>query len=101
MCDCVTQEIKNHGGNRGNFSIGIISMENINPNEKTSQTQNSKILKALLNGERLTQLDAYTRFNCTRLGARIYDLKQRGHKIEKQMVVVASGKRVAEYRLVV
>ncbi len=55
-------------------------MENINPNEKTSQTQNGKILKALLNGERLTQLEAYTRFSCTRLGARIYDLKQRGHK---------------------
>ena len=79
----------------------VICMENINPNEKTSQTQNGKILKALLNGERLTQLDAYTRFSCTRLGARIYDLKQRVHKIEKQMVVVASGKRVAEYRLVV
>lgn len=75
-------------------------MENINPNEKTSQTQNSKILKALLNGERLTQLDAYTRFNCTRLGARIYDLKQQGHKIERRMIVVPSGKCVAEYRLV-
>ena len=75
-------------------------MENINPNEKTSQTQNGKILKALLNGERLTQLDAYTRFNCTRLGARIYDLKQQGHKIERRMIVVPSGKCVAEYRLV-
>lgn len=75
-------------------------MENINPNKKTSQTQNSKILKALLNGERLTQLDAYTRFSCTRLGARIYDLKQQGHKIERRMIVVPSGKCVAEYRLV-
>ncbi len=75
-------------------------MENINPNEKTSQTQNGKILKALLNGERLTQLDAYTRFNCTRLGARIYDLKQQGYKIERRMIVVPSGKCVAKYRLV-
>ena len=65
-------------------------MENINPNEKTSQTQNGKILKALLNGERLTHL-----------GARIYDLKQRGHNIKRVMITVPSGKRVAQYRLVV
>lgn len=77
-------------------------MENINPNEKTSQTQNSKILKALLNGERLTQLDAYTRFNCTRLGARIYDIKNMNeeykNKLVDRWVVLPSGKRVKEYR---
>nr|DAX64028.1 MAG TPA: helix-turn-helix domain protein [Caudoviricetes sp.] len=76
-------------------------MGNINPNEKTSQTQNGKILKALLNGERLTHLDAEKRFNCLRLGARIYDLKQRGHNIKRVMITVPSGKRVAQYRLVV
>lgn len=78
-------------------------MENINPNEKTSQTQNSKILKALLNGERLTQLDAYTRFNCTRLGARIYDIKNMNeeykNKVVDRWVVLPNGKRVKEYRL--
>ena len=79
----------------------VICMENINPNEKTSQTQNGKILKALLNGERLTHLDAEKRFNCLRLGARIYDLKQRGHNIKRVMITVPSGKRVAQYRLVV
>lgn len=77
-------------------------MENINPNEKTSQTQNGKILKALLNGERLTQLDAYTRFNCTRLGARIYDIKnmkeEYKNKVVDRWVVLPSGKRVKEYR---
>ena len=78
-------------------------MENINPNEKTSQTQNGKILKALLNGERLTQLDAYTRFNCTRLGARIFDIKNTNeeykNKLVDRWVVLPSGKRVKEYRL--
>lgn len=78
-------------------------MENINPNEKTSQTQNGKILKALLNGERLTQLDAYTRFNCTRLGARIFDIKNMNeeykNKVVDRWVVLPSGKRVKEYRL--
>ena len=77
-------------------------MENINPNEKTSQTQNGKILKALLNGERLTQLYAYTRFNCTRLGARIYDIKNMNeeykNKVVDRWVVLPSGKRVKEYR---
>lgn len=80
-----------------------MSMENINPNEKTSQTQNGKILKALLNGERLTQLDAYTRFNCTRLGARIYDIKNMNeeykNKVVDRWVVLPNGKRVKEYRL--
>ena len=79
---------------------GKINMENINQNETTSQTQSAQILKALKNGERLTHLDAEKRFNCLRLGARIYDLKQQGHKIEKQMIVVPSVKCVAEYRLV-
>lgn len=78
-------------------------MENINPNEKTSQTQNGKILKALLNGERLTQLDAYTRFNCTRLGARIFDIKNMNeeykNKVVDRWVVLPNGKRVKEYRL--
>lgn len=77
-------------------------MENINPNEKISQTQNGKILKALLNGERLTQLDAYTRFNCTRLGARIFDIKNMNeeykNKVVDRWVVLPSGKRVKEYR---
>ena len=77
-------------------------MENINPNEKTSQTQNGKILKALLNGERLTQLDAYTRFNCTRLGARIFDIKNMNeeykNKVVDRWVVLPSDKRVKEYR---
>ena len=73
---------------------------NENANEKESESQNLMILKALLNGERLTQLESYSRFNCLRLGARIYDLKQQGHKIERRMIVVPSGKCVAEYRLV-
>ncbi|WP_044470487.1 helix-turn-helix domain-containing protein [Mannheimia massilioguelmaensis] len=70
---------------------------NVNPNESQSQTQNQMILAALLNGERLTHLIAEQRFRCLRLGARIYDLKQRGHNIQRRMVTVASGKRVAEY----
>lgn len=73
---------------------------NENANESSSKTQKALILKALQQGDRLTHLDAEKRFNCLRLGARTYDLKQQGHKIEKRMIVVPSGKCVAEYRLV-
>ena len=49
---------------------------NENANESSSKTQKALILKALQQGDRLTHLDAEKRFNCLRLGARIYDLKQ-------------------------
>lgn len=76
-------------------------MSDINPNESTSQSQCALILRALRNGDKLTHLEAEKRFNCLRLGARIYDLKQRGHNIQKTMITVPSGKCVAQYRLVV
>ncbi len=70
---------------------------NLNPNESQSQSQNKMILDALLSGDRLTHLIAEQRFRCLRLGARIYDLKQQGHNIQRRMITVPSGKRVAEY----
>ncbi|HII3734608.1 TPA: helix-turn-helix domain-containing protein [Pasteurella multocida] len=76
-------------------------MENINLNEKESKAQSAQILKALKNGEKLTHLDAERRFNCLRLGARIYDLKRKGYPIETEMITVPSGKRVAQYSMVV
>lgn len=77
---------------------------NENANESSSKTQNKMVLEALLNGERLTQLDAYFRFNCTRLGARIYDIRNMSDeykdKVVDRWVVLPNGKRVKEYRLV-
>lgn len=72
---------------------------NENANESSSKTQKALILKALQQGDRLTHLDAEKRFNCLRLGARIYDLKQQGHNIISKMITVPSGKRVAQYWL--
>lgn len=72
---------------------------NENANESSSETQKALILKALQQGDRLTHLDAEKRFNCLRLGARIYDLKKRGHNIISKMITVPSGKRVAQYWL--
>lgn len=61
--------------------------------------QCSAILAALRAGETLTPLVALQRFNCFRLGARIYELRQRGHAIESENRAIASGKRVAHYFL--
>jgi len=60
-------------------------------------TQESRILSALEQGYRLTPLVALRRFGCLRLGARIYDLKRKGYRIEKRMLKTPSGARVAEY----
>lgn len=66
----------------------------------STTTQAMQILAYLKTGRSLTQLDAYDRFDCTRLGARIFDLKQDGHNITSERVQVPSGKRVASYTLV-
>jgi hypothetical protein len=65
-----------------------------------SDSQRDAILKYLQSGNRITPLEALEKFKCMRLGGRIYDLKRAGFQIEKRMVTVPSGKKVAEYRLV-
>ncbi|MDE2020781.1 MAG: hypothetical protein KGJ13_10630 [Patescibacteria group bacterium] len=62
-------------------------------------SQSDAILDALLRGERLTPLDALTKFHCLRLSGRIFDLKAKGYKIEAKIVETPSGKKVAEYFL--
>lgn len=63
-------------------------------------SQSQQILRHLKAGHRITPLDALKRFGCMRLGARIYDLRQLGHRIERAMIETSGGARVAEYRLV-
>ena len=62
--------------------------------------QKQQILAHLKTGRSITPIDALDDFQCFRLGARIWDLKQDGHTIHRDMVKVASGKRVASYTLV-
>lgn len=64
-----------------------------------TMTQEKMILNHLRSGNSLTPLEALGKFGCLRLGARVYDLKQRGHPIEMKLVETESGKHVAEYRL--
>ena len=66
------------------------------------RTQNQLILKHLREGGAITQKEAArSPFYCMRLGARIYDLRQQGHKIQKDMIKRRSprtGQQVAYAR---
>lgn len=64
-----------------------------------TKSQCAMILAALKAGDRLTTKDARERFGCEHLQGRIHELRQRGHRIETDMIPLPNGKRVAEYRL--
>jgi hypothetical protein len=59
-------------------------------------SQTDQIRTYLEQGGALTPLDALNLFGCFRLGARIYDLKRAGMKIETEMIM-RDGKRFARY----
>jgi len=62
-------------------------------------TQTQKILQHLQK-EPITPLDALNLYSCFRLGARIWDLKKQGHKIETK-TVKKNGKTFAQYELII
>ena len=49
-------------------------------------TQNDRLLSYLQSGHSITPKEADELFGCMRLGARIYDLKQRGYPIISERV---------------
>lgn len=60
----------------------------------TTESQEKAIKEYLENGGKLTALEALELFRCLRLSARIFDLKDRGLKIQDRFITVPSGKRV-------
>ena len=72
---------------------------NLNPNLETSRTQGGRILAHLLTGEALTALEALDRFGCSRLAARIEELRRAGWPVVSELVPVGNGKKVSQYRL--
>ena len=62
------------------------------------RSQQDKIIDYLATGRSITPLQALSRFGCMRLGARIWQLKREGHRIQTDMVT-RKGKTVASYRL--
>lgn len=69
----------------------------------TTASQCAKILAILQAGKAITPLEALDELGCSRLGARIYDLKQQGHAIRKRMIKVYNRYgvpcHVAEYSM--
>lgn len=62
-------------------------------------SQNASILAHLRRGKPITSMDALRLFGCSRLAARILDLRQAGHPIEGETITTDTGKRVREYRM--
>lgn len=71
---------------------------------ESAKTQCERLLEHLKLGLPLTAHKALYGYSCLRLAARIHDLKQMGHQIDKAMIEVPTRgggtARVAEYRLV-
>ncbi len=59
--------------------------------------QNEMILEHLLKGWSITPLEALNLYGSLRLGARIYDLRSRGIRIERENAKGSNGKRFARY----
>lgn len=61
-------------------------------------TQTELIKKHLEDGRTITPIEALSLYGCFRLGARIYNLKQQGVKIESK-TITKNGKHFAQYRM--
>ncbi len=70
---------------------------------ESAKTQCERLLEHLKLGLPLTAHKALYGYSCLRLAARMWDLRQLGHQIEKTMIQVPTRDggtaRVAEYRL--
>jgi len=66
-------------------------------------SQKKEIFAHLKSGKTLTPLEALRLFGCLRLGARIFELRDKryckNYAITTKMVVVCRGKRVAQYSM--
>lgn len=63
-----------------------------------TKSQEDKIYKLLMSGKSITPMDALRRFGVMRLGARIYDLREQGVKINTA-IVKRRNRRYAEYSI--
>ncbi|MGA0208066.1 MAG: helix-turn-helix domain-containing protein [Ilumatobacteraceae bacterium] len=66
----------------------------------STQSQNYRILNHLQSGLSIDPWQARDKYGCMRLAARIGELREHGHNIEREMVVNRkTGKTWARYRL--
>ena len=74
-------------------------MTTTQPRHPSPRSQTDLVLDHLRTQGPLTQPEAQDRLGCLRLGARIWDLKQRGYAIRTDFVELDTGQRVARYAL--
>ena len=65
--------------------------------EKPTESHRRRVLEHLMTGETITPKEAWLRYGCYRLGARIYDLRKMGYDIEN--INKHKSERYAEYLL--
>ena len=61
-----------------------------------TRSQTIEILNVLSKGRTITPIDAFEKFGCLRLAARISDLRAEGHEIVTT-IINKNGKRFAQY----
>jgi hypothetical protein len=59
--------------------------------------QSDRILEYMRAGNKITPLEALDLFGCLRLGGRIFELKEEGHNVLDEWVVLPNKKRVKRY----
>jgi hypothetical protein len=63
-----------------------------------ASTQKRKILAHLEKGQTITSLMAFKQFGCTRLAARVLDLRRDGYPVKSERISV-NGKHVSKYSI--
>ena len=74
-------------------------MAKVSERDREIVTQSAQILSHLKAGRTLTSLNALHLFGTLRLAARIWDLRQLGHRVKTQKVALKGGKQIAAYYL--
>lgn len=72
----------------------------MNGTDSGKRSQVLSIQRHLEHHGSITPMVALQEYGCMRLGARIWDLKDKGLPIESSLVDVGNGKKAAQYRLV-
>ena len=72
---------------------------NVNDNTQSSESQEKQIFSYMMDGNRITSLEALQLFGCMRLASRISDIR-RNHpevNIKVERIETATKKKVAQY----
>ena len=72
---------------------------NDNLNVPECASQNDKIRAWLLDGRSITSWQAIMMFGCTRLAARVHDIREKGLDVKVRKKITPNGTCVAEYYL--